>query len=759
MPTDGGLQLSMSPQPVPPVPRIGLATVPEETIVVNADGDVVASEDTASARPLAGPTEPPSPSSATRNLSASMPRTPRLSTESKPVVLKINLSTSRMNLLNDDPSLYASPVAFYEKLKEVANTSELAGLVAQGDSSFHEELRRLLLSEFDFTNMPVDESLRDFLETFELPKESQQIDRVVAAFANKYHEDNPDVFENADAAHILTFSLLMLNTDLHSPHVKRKMSPSDFINNTRFGPAARSLPAELLEILYENVASVEFRMGPGAAEPGSDSTKRKNWGLGRTAKKLGLKKGERGSRSSFRAATAPPSLPLAVPLDKSGGKKAFQKMLNWATGGSLKKRAGWAMGDIQSAESALDAIDHLMQLSFQAVFSSSQPTPAPLSTAPSQVLDITAGVLAATAVGSDPPMPALATQGSDASGLDASVKRLSLAVAAPGVDARTSESSSTFINSARSIMGSRSGSFASQAQSASYAQPPASMLDPSSVLLHARLNVRKVPHATSASSSSRPPAAAYISDPGNGMTSVLVTSASVSSLQSSLSTSEPGSSLGNAAEDFGAWPLTWVALKNDGTVTLYNPASRKTTILPLEGAVAVWDPWFYRGGAEDVADDSERANTAVPKEAPGCWHLWLPSPPFTKDYVVKGEHAGEWVSAVNAAVASAFFATPASVKVTVDQLSALIRIQNDKLEAIRGVINHLSFLRPLSGKGKRKMEEIVGRKWQEAREVKRDRERYAVFLAELEKRQATPRSGKAADGGEFGTQSRRTSAK
>jgi len=66
-----------------------------------------------------------------------MAKTPvRLSMEAKPVVLKINLSTSRMNLLNDDASLYASPVAFYEKLKEVSNTSELAGLVAQGWVSF-----------------------------------------------------------------------------------------------------------------------------------------------------------------------------------------------------------------------------------------------------------------------------------------------------------------------------------------------------------------------------------------------------------------------------------------------------------------------------------------------------------------------------------------------------------------------------------------------------------------------------------------------
>lgn len=221
------------------------------------------------------------------------------------------------------------------------------------DSSFHEELRRLLLSEFDFSGMSVDESLRDLLETFELPKESQQIDRIVGAFAAKYHEDNPEVFESADSAHILTFSLLMLNTDLHSPHVKRKMTPADFINNTRFGPAARSLPTELLEVLYENVASVEFRMGPTTGEQGEP--KRKNWGLGRTAKKLGLKKTDRPGGKPFgslpRTATAssdPFGVPV-LPLERAqtgsmDAKRTLQKMFSWAKSGTLKRKMGWVMG-------------------------------------------------------------------------------------------------------------------------------------------------------------------------------------------------------------------------------------------------------------------------------------------------------------------------------------------------------------------------------------------------------------------------------
>jgi hypothetical protein len=139
----------------------------------------------------------------------------------------------------------------------------------------------------------------------------------------------------------------MLNTDLHSPHVKRKMTPTDFINNTRFGPAARSLPAELLEVLYENVASVEFRMGPTTGEPGAEATKRKNWGLGKTAKKLGLKKPERAGGKFGKNLSSPVDI-FGVPAgDKNAGKDAkrtLQKMFSWATGGTLKRKMGWAMG-------------------------------------------------------------------------------------------------------------------------------------------------------------------------------------------------------------------------------------------------------------------------------------------------------------------------------------------------------------------------------------------------------------------------------
>ncbi|CAJ0753834.1 3260_t:CDS:10 [Entrophospora sp. SA101] len=84
--------------------------------------------------------------------------------------------------------------------------------------------------------------------------ETQQIDRVMEAFAKRYHENNPELFPSSDTPYILAFSLLMLHTDAFNKSVKRKMTKEDFIKNTRIDGVA----PEILEILYDNVTFTQF---------------------------------------------------------------------------------------------------------------------------------------------------------------------------------------------------------------------------------------------------------------------------------------------------------------------------------------------------------------------------------------------------------------------------------------------------------------------------------------------------------------------
>lgn len=70
---------------------------------------------------------------------------------------------------------------------------------------------------------------------------------MIASFANRWHAHNPSLLANPDAAHTLSFSLIMLNTDQHNPLIKNRMTLPQFINNNRGINGGQNVPPALLE--------------------------------------------------------------------------------------------------------------------------------------------------------------------------------------------------------------------------------------------------------------------------------------------------------------------------------------------------------------------------------------------------------------------------------------------------------------------------------------------------------------------------------
>ncbi|XVE68186.1 hypothetical protein DITRI_Ditri09bG0048700 [Diplodiscus trichospermus] len=122
---------------------------------------------------------------------------------------------------------------------------------------------------FDFHDMNLDSALRVFLGTFKLPGESQKIQRVLEAFAERYYEQSPHILCNKDAALLLSYSLILLNTDQHNVQVKKKMTEEDFIRNNRQINGGQDLPREYLSELYHSICENEIQMTPdqGAGFP------------------------------------------------------------------------------------------------------------------------------------------------------------------------------------------------------------------------------------------------------------------------------------------------------------------------------------------------------------------------------------------------------------------------------------------------------------------------------------------------------------
>jgi Sec7-like guanine-nucleotide exchange factor len=87
------------------------------------------------------------------------------------------------------------------------------------------------------------------------PGEAQQIDRILSSFAARFYECNQTLFRSEDTVYKLSFSLMMLNTDLHNRNLnpKKKMKLEEFVRNNRGIDEGEDLPREMLETLYHTI--------------------------------------------------------------------------------------------------------------------------------------------------------------------------------------------------------------------------------------------------------------------------------------------------------------------------------------------------------------------------------------------------------------------------------------------------------------------------------------------------------------------------
>ncbi|KAF8416147.1 hypothetical protein BGX38DRAFT_1244736 [Terfezia claveryi] len=117
------------------------------------------------------------------------------------------------------------------------------------------------IDQFDFQGKRVDEALRALLESFRLPGESALIERIVTVFANKYcSRDKPDEVHDADAVFVLSYAIIMLNTDQHSPKVKEsnRMKLEDFTRNLRGVNGGKDFNMEYLRAIYTTIKTKEI---------------------------------------------------------------------------------------------------------------------------------------------------------------------------------------------------------------------------------------------------------------------------------------------------------------------------------------------------------------------------------------------------------------------------------------------------------------------------------------------------------------------
>jgi brefeldin A-resistance guanine nucleotide exchange factor 1 len=125
----------------------------------------------------------------------------------------------------------------------------------------NEAILHSFISLFDFTGLRLDEALRQLLHSFRLPGESALIERIVTEFSEQYIAmAKPEGITDKDAIFVLTYAVIMLNTDQHNPNLKsaKRMQFEDFTKNLRGVNSGKDFDSEYLRAMYESIKTREI---------------------------------------------------------------------------------------------------------------------------------------------------------------------------------------------------------------------------------------------------------------------------------------------------------------------------------------------------------------------------------------------------------------------------------------------------------------------------------------------------------------------
>jgi len=124
-----------------------------------------------------------------------------------------------------------------------------------------EAILEAYMDSYNFEGKRVDEALRELLGSFRLPGESALIERIVTVFAEHYMADvNPEDIADKDALFVLTYAIIMLNTDSYNPNIKadKRMTIEQFSRNLRGVNGGQDFEPQFLQDIYDAIKANEI---------------------------------------------------------------------------------------------------------------------------------------------------------------------------------------------------------------------------------------------------------------------------------------------------------------------------------------------------------------------------------------------------------------------------------------------------------------------------------------------------------------------
>jgi Sec7 domain len=181
-----------------------------------------------------------------------------------------SMSISRDAISLPDREEGEAAIQYLKRVEELTPRSQIPSILSKRVDDFYYAVMRSFMRTYLFFGDPLDMAIRKLLIEIVLPKETQQIDRVLQSFSDRYQECNPGVFDSSglffwivliiraniriDKVHVTTFSILMLHTDAFNKNNKKKMSKPEYLKNL----SGQGLSDDVLECFYDNVIYTPF---------------------------------------------------------------------------------------------------------------------------------------------------------------------------------------------------------------------------------------------------------------------------------------------------------------------------------------------------------------------------------------------------------------------------------------------------------------------------------------------------------------------
>ena len=160
-------------------------------------------------------------------------------------------------LIQDEPS----EIANFMRTNPHLDKKQIGEYISKRDNL---HILKAFVECFDLNGVRLDEALRIFLEAFRLPGEGPLISLIVQHFSEHWHASNlQSPIVDPDAAYVLAYAIIMLNTDQHNKNATKTNDPmtaEQFKRNLRGTNGGGDHDQDMLDEIYHTIRNDEIVM-------------------------------------------------------------------------------------------------------------------------------------------------------------------------------------------------------------------------------------------------------------------------------------------------------------------------------------------------------------------------------------------------------------------------------------------------------------------------------------------------------------------